>query len=75
MRFGVVHRVMTSLLAAMGVLAVIASGELGRWTSGLLVLGLIGALAMPEDWHGRPWLLRTVNVLQVGLLGLQVVRW
>ncbi|RYE90726.1 MAG: DUF3488 domain-containing protein, partial [Myxococcales bacterium] len=75
MRFGVVHRVMTSLLAAMGVLAVVASGELGRVTSALLVVGLIGALAIPEEWHGRPWMLRTVNVAQVALLVLQVARW
>jgi transglutaminase-like putative cysteine protease len=74
MRFGVVHRTMTGLLAAMGILAVVASGELNRWASVALILGLVGSFFFPEEWHGKPWLHRIANALQVGLLLLQIVR-
>lgn len=74
MRFGVVHHVMTSLMAAMGILAVIATGELGRWTNLGLMAGLVVALAIPESWHRLPWLNRAANVLQVVFLIVQIVR-
>ncbi|MCS6901365.1 MAG: DUF3488 and transglutaminase-like domain-containing protein [Myxococcales bacterium] len=74
MRFGVVHRTMMGLLATMGILAVVSSSELNRWISLALTLGLIGSFFIPEEWHTYPWLQRGANVLQVGLLLLQVVR-
>ncbi len=54
MRFGLVHRVMTDALAALGVLAVVSTASLSPWTNVLLVVGLVLAIAVPESWQGRP---------------------
>ena len=62
MRFGLIHRVMTDALATLGLLALVTSGELNRWISVLIVVGMVGALAIPERWQDRPWL------RQIGLL-------
>lgn len=53
MRFGLVHRVMTDALAVLGVLAVVSTATLGPWATGLLVAGLVLALAVPEAWQSR----------------------
>ena len=54
MRFGLVHRVMTDALAALGVLAVVSTASLSPWTNLVLVVGLAVAIAIPEAWQGRP---------------------
>ena len=54
MRFGLVHRVMTDALAALGVLAVVSTASLGPWTNAFLVVGLAISIAIPESWQGRP---------------------
>ena len=41
MRFGLVHRIMTDALAALGVIALVLSGQFNRWVSGVLIAGLI----------------------------------
>src|ERR1044071_5836248 len=48
MRFGLVHRIMTDALAALGLLALVTSGELDRWIAGGVVLGLCLSLLVPE---------------------------
>ena len=75
MRFGFVHRVMTNALAALGVIALVASGELGRWINVAIVVGLAAALAVPEAWHGKVWLNRLAGIGPVGLLAVQITRW
>jgi protein-glutamine gamma-glutamyltransferase len=75
MRFGLVHRVMTNALAALGVMALVASGELGRWVNVAIVVGLIAALSVPEAWNTKPWLNRLAAFGPVVLLGVQVTRW
>jgi transglutaminase-like putative cysteine protease len=54
MRFGLIHRVMTDALAALGVLAVVSTATLSPWTNAILLLGLVVAVAIPESWQGRP---------------------
>jgi len=49
-RFGVVHRVMTDALAALGVLAVVSTSAMNAWTSAFLLLSLVVCLAIPEGW-------------------------
>ena len=53
MRFGLIHRIMTDALAALGLLSLLASGELNRWfviaTLFGLLLAAIGALVL---WIG-----------------------
>jgi transglutaminase-like putative cysteine protease len=58
-KFGFVHRVMTDLLAVLGLLSLITSGELDPWMSGGIVIGLIFAVFIPERLQEHP---RTGNV-------------
>ena len=54
MRFGVVHRVMTDALAALGVLALLTSGELDPWVYASCWCGLVVALLLPEPLQIKP---------------------
>jgi transglutaminase-like putative cysteine protease len=74
MRFGLVHRVMTDALAALGVLAVVSTASLSPWTNVLLVVGLALAIAVPEGWQGRPALRHFATVAPLTLLILQGAR-
>ena len=74
MRFGLIHRLMTDAIAALGILALVTSGELERWVSAAVVAGLAGALAIPENWQTRTWMRRLSTIGPVGLLILQIAR-
>jgi len=73
-RFGLIHRLMTDAIAALGILALVTSGELERWMSAAVVAGLAGALAIPENWQSRTWMRRLSTIGPVALLLLQVAR-
>ncbi|MBW2458038.1 MAG: DUF3488 domain-containing protein [Deltaproteobacteria bacterium] len=51
MRFGLVHRVMTDALAALGVFALVASGQFSRGINIAVSVGLLLAIAMKEAWR------------------------
>lgn len=53
MRFGLVHRVMTDALAVLGILAVVSTSTLSPWATAVLLVGLVGALAVPEAWQTK----------------------
>ncbi|HEY3816716.1 MAG TPA: DUF3488 and transglutaminase-like domain-containing protein [Polyangiaceae bacterium] len=74
MRFGLVHRVMTDALAALGVLAVVSTASLSPWTNLALVVGLAVAIAIPEGWQGRPALRHFATVAPLTLLFVQGAR-
>ncbi len=74
MRFGLVHRVMTDALAALGILAVVSTASLNPWTNLALVVGLAVALAIPEAWQGRPLLRHFATIAPLLLLLVQVAR-
>ncbi len=74
MRFGLVHRVMTDALAALGILAVVSTASLAPWSNMLLVVGLVVALAIPERWQGRPALRHFATLAPLALLLIQVGR-
>ena len=74
MRFGLVHRVMTDALAALGVLAVVSTASLSPWTNLVLVLGLAIAIAIPEAWQGRPALRHFATIAPLTLLFVQGAR-
>jgi transglutaminase-like putative cysteine protease len=74
LRFGLVHRLTTDALAALGVLALVTSGELARPLAWACVAGLVVALLIPEDAADRPIMRRFAVVVPLGLFGLQVAR-
>lgn len=74
MRFGLVHRVMTDLLAVLGVLSLVTSGELGRAISIAIMVTLAAALVVPEAWQPRPMMGRFATIAPVGVLALQLAR-
>jgi protein-glutamine gamma-glutamyltransferase len=74
MRFGLVHRVMTDALAALGVLAVVSTASLSAWTNLALLAGLALALAVPEAWQARPTLRHFATVAPLTLFIIQGAR-
>ncbi|MGH7439980.1 MAG: DUF3488 domain-containing protein, partial [Polyangiaceae bacterium] len=74
MRFGLIHRLMTDALAALGVLAVVSTASLPPWTNALLLAGLAIAIAIPESWQGRPALRHFATVAPLLLLLVQTAR-
>ena len=74
MRFGLVHRVMTDALAVLGVLAVVSTATLGPWTTALLLVGLVGSLAIPESWQGRPAMRHVATSAVLVLFVVQLTR-
>ncbi len=74
MRFGLIHRIMTDALATLGLLALVTSGELGRWVSVSLLVGLALALAIPERWQDKAVLRQFAVLSPIVLLTVQVGR-
>jgi protein-glutamine gamma-glutamyltransferase len=74
MRFGLVHRIMTDALAALGVLAVVSTASLSHWTNIVLLAGLAMALAIPPSWQTRPALRHFATLAPLALLILQGAR-
>ncbi len=73
-RFGFVHRVMTDALAALGVLALVFSGQFSRWVSGAILIGLVAALSVRESWQRSPAFRHLDTVALLGVLVIQIVR-
>lgn len=74
MRFGLIHRIMTDSLAALGLLALISSGELNHWLTVAVLVGLVGAVLMPENLQDRPLVRKVSVVLPLALLSVQALR-
>jgi hypothetical protein len=74
MRFGLIHRIMTNLLATLGILALVTSGELGRATSTFILLGLAVAIVLPERWQTHPVANRVATIAPLLVLALQIGR-
>jgi transglutaminase-like putative cysteine protease len=74
MRFGLIHRIMTDALAALGLLSLLASGELNRWFVLVTLLGLMVAVVLPQRFQDHSLLRRFSVVLPLSLLALQTSR-
>lgn len=74
MRFGLIHRIMTDALATLGLLALVTSGELGRWVSAALLIGLALALAVPQRWQDKAALRQFAVLSPILLLFVQIGR-
>ena len=65
---------MTDTLAALGLLALVTSGELNHWLTIVILVGLGIAVVIPESFQDRPTMRRIGVVLPLALLGVQAVR-
>lgn len=74
MRFGLVHRVMTDALAALGVLALVVSGQFSRALDVVLLASLTLAIAMREPWRQRAAERHLDAIATAALIALQVAR-
>jgi len=74
MRFGLVHRIMTSLLAVLGILSLITSGEISRLVSIGILVSLAAAVAVPESWQVRPVMARVATIAPLTILVVQLAR-
>jgi transglutaminase-like putative cysteine protease len=74
MRFGLIHRIMTDALAALGLLSLLASGELNRWFVLATLIGLVVAVVLPQRYQDSSILRRISVVLPLSLLALQTSR-
>jgi transglutaminase-like putative cysteine protease len=73
-KFGVVHRLMTDALAALGLLSLVTSGELDPWMTVAIVIGLVIAVLVPERFQEHPRAGNVGAALSVVLLVGQVTR-
>ena len=74
MRFGLVHRIMTDALAALGVLAIVNTSSMSPWTTALVLVGLALALAVPEAWQNKPALRHLAAIGPLTLFAVQGIR-
>jgi transglutaminase-like putative cysteine protease len=74
MKFGLVHRIMTNALAALGVLALVTGGQFARPVAIAIVIGLVLALSVRESWQRHPAFQHLDTVSLLGVLALQVGR-
>jgi transglutaminase-like putative cysteine protease len=74
MKFGLVHRVMTDALAALGIFALIASGQFGRLVNVVVVIGLALAVALREPWRAAAARRHLDTVTLVLLIAVQLLR-
>jgi hypothetical protein len=65
---------MTDAIAVLGILALVTSGELGRWIGGTVLAGLAAALLVPEAWQGKAWMRRFSTIAPILLLVVQFGR-
>ncbi len=75
MRFGLVHRIMTDSLAALGVLAVVGAASMNHVTTAVVLVGLAAALAVPESWQSKNAIRQLATVGPLLLFAVQMVRF
>jgi protein-glutamine gamma-glutamyltransferase len=69
-----VHRVMTDALAALGVLALVASGQFNRYVSWAILAGLVLALLVRESWQRHPALRHLDTAVLLVVIAVQSAR-
>jgi LPXTG-motif cell wall-anchored protein len=75
MRFGLTHRVLTSALAALGVLAIVLSGALPKISVALLLIGLGLALLATEKFQQSTAARYAAAIVPSVLLGVELLRF
>jgi transglutaminase-like putative cysteine protease len=65
---------MTDAIAALGILALVTSGELGRPVAAAILAGLVGALLVPESWQSKTAMRRFSTFAPLTILAIQLAR-
>src|SRR6185503_21291966 len=73
-KFGLIHRIMTDLLASLGLLSLLTSGSLAPWMTAGIAFGLIAAVFIPERFQDHPRTGSVGPLLSVLLLAGQLTR-
>jgi transglutaminase-like putative cysteine protease len=74
MRFGLIHRIMTDSLATLGILALVTSGKLHPIAAGVVLLGLLLGILLPER-HRQHAVVQVAGVAApLVVLGIQLFR-
>jgi len=74
MRFGLIHRIMTDSLAALGILALVTSGKLHPGAAVAVVFGLLVGIFLPIRFRQQAFLKLTGVVGPLAVLAVQVGR-
>jgi len=74
-KFGLTHRILTSALATLGVLAIVLSGALPKVTVALLVLGLVFALVTTEKFQQSTTARYAAAIVPSLVLGVELLRF
>lgn len=74
MKFGLTHRILTSALAALGVLAIVFSGALPRTSTLLLVVGLVAAMFATDRFQQSATARYAAAIVPSVLLGVEFLR-
>ena len=74
MRFGLVHRIMTDALAALGVLAIVSTQAMSPWANVVVLVGLVLALAVPESFQPKNAMRQFATFAPMLLFVVQVSR-
>ncbi|MBK7396825.1 MAG: DUF3488 domain-containing protein [Myxococcales bacterium] len=75
MKFGLTHRILTSALATLGVLAIVLSGALPKVTVALLVIGLVFALVTTERFQQSTTARYAAAIVPSLVLGVELLRF
>ena len=74
MKFGLTHRILTSALAALGILAIVFSGALPKTSMFLLVIGLVLAICATERFQQSATARYAAAIVPSVLLGVEFLR-
>lgn len=74
MRFGLIHRIMTDTLAVLGVLALVTSGKLHPLATGMVIVGLLLGVFLPQRLRQEGFIKLLGVVGPLSILTVQVLR-
>ncbi|MBX3192584.1 MAG: transglutaminase domain-containing protein [Labilithrix sp.] len=74
MTFGIAHRILTSVVAALGVIALLGAAPLPDPTLGVVLIGLAAAIARPEAWAARAAKIHAGAMLTIALFAVEGAR-
>ncbi len=74
MRFGLIHRIFTNVLAALGIFALVSTASLPVPTNITMCVAIALAMIAPESWQARPTIRFLSSLAPIVLFAIEVVR-